>query len=100
MDYGNQLPDNAGLFMSCGTPIGAAGAAVSEQAENWPAEIVQTKVLSYGGFTGNRNAIQQVNDWRITIDESYVRRLFSRITIYDDKVVFPCMGGKDVPIKE
>lgn len=36
----------------------------------------------------------------ITFDESYVRRLFSRITIYDDKVVFSFKDGKEVTIKE
>ncbi len=36
----------------------------------------------------------------ITFDESYVRRLFSRITIYDDKVVFAFKDGKEVTIKE
>lgn len=36
----------------------------------------------------------------ITFDESYVRRLFSRITIFDDKVVFAFKDGKDVTIKE
>ncbi len=36
----------------------------------------------------------------ITFDESYVRRLFSRITIFDDKVVFAFKDGKEVTIKE
>lgn len=36
----------------------------------------------------------------ITFDESYVRRLFTRITIYDDKVVFAFKDGKEVEIKE
>ena len=36
----------------------------------------------------------------ITYDESYVRRLFSRITIYDDKVVFTFKDGKEVTIME
>lgn len=36
----------------------------------------------------------------ITFDESYVRRLFSRITVYDDKVVFAFKDGKEVTIKE
>ena len=36
----------------------------------------------------------------ITFDESYVRRLFSRITIFDDKVVFAVKDGKKVTIKE
>ena len=36
----------------------------------------------------------------ITFDESYVRRLFSRITIYDDKVVFAFKDGKEITIME
>ena len=36
----------------------------------------------------------------ITFDESYVRRLFSRITIYEDKVIFSFKDGKEVTIKE
>ena len=36
----------------------------------------------------------------ITFDESYVRRLFSRITIFDDKVVFAFKDGNEVTIKE
>lgn len=36
----------------------------------------------------------------ITFDESYVRRLFSRITIFDDKVIFFFKDGKEVTIKE
>ncbi|MBQ5959703.1 MAG: zinc ribbon domain-containing protein [Firmicutes bacterium] len=36
----------------------------------------------------------------ITFDESYVRRLFSRITIFDEKVVFSFKDGKEVTIKE
>ncbi len=36
----------------------------------------------------------------ITFDESYVRRLFNRITVYDDKVVFAFKDGKEVTIKE
>jgi len=36
----------------------------------------------------------------ITFDESYVRRLFTRLTVYDDKVVFAFKDGKEVTIKE
>ena len=36
----------------------------------------------------------------ITFDESYVRRLFSRIMIFDNKVVFAFKDGKKVTIKE
>ena len=36
----------------------------------------------------------------ITYDESYVRRLFSRIDVYDEKVVFTFKDGKEVTIKE
>jgi hypothetical protein len=36
----------------------------------------------------------------ITFDESYVRRLFNRITVYDDKMVFAFKDGKEVTIKE
>ncbi len=36
----------------------------------------------------------------ITFDESYVRTLFSWITIFDDKVVFAFKDGKEVTIKE
>ncbi len=36
----------------------------------------------------------------ITFDESYVRRLFCRITIFDDKVVFAFKDGNEVTIKE
>ena len=36
----------------------------------------------------------------ITFDESCVRRLFSRITVFDDKVVFAFKDGKEVTIKE
>ncbi len=36
----------------------------------------------------------------ITFDESYVRRLFSRITIYEDKVILSFKDGKEVTIKE
>ena len=36
----------------------------------------------------------------ITFDESYVRRLFNQITIFDDKVVFAFKDGKEVTIKE
>ena len=36
----------------------------------------------------------------ITFDESYVRRLFNRITVYDDKIVFAFKDRKEVTIKE
>lgn len=36
----------------------------------------------------------------VTFDESYVRRLFTRITVYDEKVVFTFKDGKEVAIKE
>lgn len=36
----------------------------------------------------------------ITFDESYVRRLFTRIDVYDEKVVFIFRDGKEVTIKE
>lgn len=36
----------------------------------------------------------------ITFDESYVRRLFSQVTVFDDKVVFAFKDGKEVTIKE
>ena len=36
----------------------------------------------------------------ITFDESYVRRLFSRIEVFDEKVVFTFRDGKEVTMKE
>jgi len=33
-------------------------------------------------------------------DETYVRRLFSRITVHEDRLVFTFKDGKEITLKE
>ena len=48
----------------------------------------------------NRSLFEGLSGPLITFDENYVRRLFSRITLFDDKVVFAFKDGNEVTIKE
>ncbi len=66
------------------------------------------KILSQSALQAQRtNEIREIASFfeglsgpLITFDGSYVRRLFTRITVYDDKVVFAFKDGKEVTIKE